>query len=199
MHSKFKVNDSIDKKGIFFPLPHNMSEIVHWVTPNVTHVAITLPYGLSAPHVVYMSQQQNIISQSKGNRDGQVFSWSRWRITRPSVRPSLSFNSADWHFNPRARFHFFRATHCEFRLQNSRPNSFYFKIFRAFRIQCVTTILSLWRNTCRWRSCSSYIFFFIFHFLIWFSLWILLWQSTALLSHVCMSIRERPIKKTFYF
>ena len=164
MHSKFKVNDSIDKKGIFFPLPHNMSEIVHWVTPNVTHVAITLPYGLSAPHVVYMSQQQNIISQSKGNRDGQVFSWSRWRITRPSVRPSLSFNSADWHFNPRARFHFFRATHCEFRLQNSRPNSFYFKIFRAFRIQCVATILSLWRNTCRWCSCSSHLFFLHFSF-----------------------------------
>ena len=143
-----------------------------------------------------MSQRHNHIRQCEGKWRGVVFSKSRWRISWPSVRP---LSSSTWPICIsvlKRDLIFFRATHNKFRVQNSCPNSFCFKILRAFRVQCVW-IFTI-QNTCRGHTCPCNLIFLRF-----FSYLILLVISIkeehwALYFHMYVCLSEKELCKTFF-
>ena len=90
---------------------------------------------------------------------------------------------------------FFRATHYKYRVQNSCPNSFYFKILRAFRVQCVW-IFTI-PNTCRGIPAHVILFFFVFSYLILLVISIKE-EHWALYFHMYVCLSEKELCKTFF-
>ena len=142
-----------------------------------------------------MSQRHNHIRQSEG-KGGEECSLSHDEGYHG--HQSYHLSSSTWPICIlvlKRDLIFFRATHHKFRVQNSCPNSFYFKILRAFRVQCVW-IFTI-PNTCSGRTWPCNLIFLRFSYLILLLISVKE-EYWAIYFHMYVCVSEKDLSKTFF-
>ena len=131
-----------------------------------------------------------------GKRRGRVFSKSRWRVSWPSVLPSLFFNLAYLHFSPKARFDLFPSNTSQIQSPELLPELILLQNIESIpRTMCLNFYYPKYVQGAYLPKWSYFSSFFSYLILLLISVKEEYW---ALYFHMYVCLSEKELCKTFF-